>query len=331
LYVAAPHRDLHQAQIKVFSAPRPLILKQRIPLPQVSGGFNHHAADGKNRHVFLCASANKTVEVLDLTTGRIINSLQQKNRPAATCFTPGINILSVSCGDTVNLYDGDSFKELAVITMPSSIDELRCDSKTNQLFAGCMTISNYGIATIDLVQRKSLGITKSPPPQGFCLEDDGNRIFICSPKTDQVSIVDRNKSAVVDSIKLDDPKGGNPVAYDPATHRLFVGCRKPAKLLVLNTDNGKTIASVDMGMGTDDLSFDPINKRIYVACSQGVISVIQQDNADHFRNIADVPTASGARNCVFIPESGEFCVTVPQSKDQSQPAAVLIYQAQPVK
>jgi hypothetical protein len=88
---------------------------------------------------------------------------------------------------------------------------------------------------------------------------------------------------------------------------------------------------MDMGNGTDDLSFDPINKRIYVACSQGVISVIQQDDADHYRNTADVSSAPGARNCIFIPESGEFCVTVPQSKDQSKPAEVLIYQAQPTE
>jgi hypothetical protein len=34
------------------------------------------------------------------------------------------------------------------------------------------------------------------------------------------------------------------------------------------------------------------------------ISVIQQDDANHYRNIADVPSAPGARNCVFVPESG---------------------------
>jgi hypothetical protein len=60
-----------------------------------------------------------------------------------------------------------------------------------------------------------------------------------------------------------------------------------------------------------------------------VISVIQQDDADHYRNIADVPSVPGARNCVFVPESGELCVTAPQSKDQTQPARVLVYQARP--
>jgi DNA-binding beta-propeller fold protein YncE len=97
--------------------------------------------------------------------------------------------------------------------------------------------------------RKLLGVVKTPPPQGFCLEEDGNRVFVCTPKADQISIVDRQKTAALAPWKLTDPTGGNPVAYDAATHRLFVGCRKPAKLLVLDTISGRTVASVDTGTG----------------------------------------------------------------------------------
>ena len=64
---------------------------------------------------------------------------------------------------------------------------------------------------------------------------------------------------------------------------------------------------------TDDLSFDSSkSRRVYVACAEGAVSVIQQDDADHYRNIADVPSAPGARNGVFLPASGDFCVTVAQ-------------------
>ena len=105
-----------------------------------------------------------------------------------------------------------------------------------------------------------------------------------------------------------------------------MGCRNPAKLLVVDTDNRRTVANVNIGEGTDDLSFDPAKKRIYVACGEGVISVIQKDAADSHRNIATVTTVRGARNCVFVPETAEFCVTVPQRQDQ--PAEVLVYRAQ---
>lgn len=328
LYVAAPHHGAQPAHLEVLAAPRPLALQQTIALPQLTGGFNHHSADGKLRRVFLCATTNKSVEVLDLASGKIVKSLPGE-KPSATCFAPDLNVLCVSHSKSLQFYNAATFEELSVLPMTTSTDELHYDPRAHQLLAGCMTAPDEGIATIDLAQRTLLGEVRTPPPQGFAIEDDGHRIFVCTPKADQVSIVDRQKSATAEPWKLTDPTGDNAVAYDAATHRLFVGCRRPAQLLVLDTDTGRTVATVDTGAGTDDLSWDPANRRIYVACAQDVISVVQQDDADHYRNLADVPSLPGARNCVFLPESGELCVTAPQGKEPNQPARVLVYRALP--
>jgi hypothetical protein len=303
-------------------AETPLRLIQTIPLPHVASGFNHHSADAKLRRLFICATGNKSVEVVDLNSGKVIKSLPG-DRPSATCFAPDLNILCVSRGKNVELYDAKSFDRLASLPMPSGIDELQYDSRSKLLFAGCMNAPNEGIAPVDLVQRKVLDELKLPaPPQGFCLEDDGNRLFACTPRVNQITVIDR-KTSSSDAWKLTDAKSNYPVAYDAATHRLFVGCRKPAKLFVLDTKSGKSVGSAAIGTDTDDLAFDAANKRIYVACGEGVISVIQQDDAGRYRNIASVTSATEGRNCVFLPESGEFCVTVPRSDDE--PAKVLVY------
>jgi hypothetical protein len=303
-------------------AKSPLRLTQTIPLAHVEGGFNHHSADGKLRRLFICATGNKSVEVVDLNTGKIIKSLPG-DRPSATCFAPDLNILCVSRGKTIELYDAKSFERLVSLPMPSGIDELQYDSRSKLLLAGCMNAPNEGIAPVDLAQRKVLDEIRLPaPPQGFCLENDGNRLFASTPRADQITVIDQ-KTSSADAWKLTNVKGNYPVAYDSATHRLFVGCRNPAKLLVLNTKSGKPVENAAIGTDTDDLAFDAANKRIYVACGDGVISVVQQDDADHYRSIASVTSAAGARNCVFLPESGEFCVTAPRSDDE--PAKVLVY------
>lgn len=305
----------------------PLVWVKTIPLPEVTGGFNHHSADGKGRRVFLCASSNKTVEVVNLDTGKVEKSLPG-DKPAATCFASDLGLLCVSRGKIVQLYDAQSFELLASLPMPCGIDELHYDPRTKQLLAGCMNAPTEGIAPIDLVGRKVLPEMKSPQPQGFALKDGGSRIFACTPRANQISVLDRDKQAVVAAWKLTDVLGDYSVAFDAAAHRLFVGCRRPPKLLVFDTDTGKAVASVDIGKDTDDLSFDPVNRRIYVACGEGVTSVVQQDDPNHYRNIATVATAPGARNCGFIPEAGEYFVTVPQRADQ--PAAVLVYRARPL-
>lgn len=306
----------------------PLVLAKTIPLPGVSGGFNHHSADGKGHRLFLCASSNQTVEVVNLDTGKVERSLPG-DKPAATCYAPDLGLLCVSRGKTVQVYDAASFKLLASLPMPSGVDELRYDAPSHQLLAGCMSAPNQGVTPIDLTERKVLAEIKSPKPQGFALEDGGSRIFLCAPNAEEVSVLDRKKQAVIAAWKLEGAAGEYPAAFDAASHRLFVGCRRPAKLLVVDTDTGKTVAAVDIGRDTDDLSFDAANHRIYVACGEGVTSVIQQDDADHYRNIATVTTAPGARNCGFVPETGEYFVTAPQRAGQD--AEVLVYRAQPQK
>lgn len=322
------------ASITIVSASQgenspPLILAKTIPLPGIIGGFNHHAADGRHHRLYVCATTNKSVEVLDLDSGKIVQRLPGE-KPSAVEFAADLNILSVSRGKTVELYDAKSFALLTTLTLPCSVDELHYDAGAKQLLAGCMNAPNEGVAPIDLIRQKVLSVIKTPHPQGFCLEDGGRRVFVCTPQADQVTVIDRAKpESPATTWKLTTALGNYPAAFDPATHRLFVGCRHPAKLVVLDTDTGKAVASVDTGKDTDDLSFDPDRKRIYVACGEGVISVIQQDDDDHYRSIATVTTALGGRNSIFIRETGEFCVTVPQRGTQS--AGVLGYQAQPAK
>ncbi len=52
----------------------PLKLQQTIPLPGVTGSFDHFAIDLSEDVLFAAAKGNHTVEVVDLKTGKIIQS-----------------------------------------------------------------------------------------------------------------------------------------------------------------------------------------------------------------------------------------------------------------
>jgi len=63
-------------------------------------------------------------------------------------------------------------------------------------------------------------------------------------------------------------------------HRLFIGCRHPARLVVLDTATGKSVANVAISDDTDDLFYDAKRKRIYVSCGEGSIDVIRRGSGD---------------------------------------------------
>jgi ABC-type uncharacterized transport system permease subunit len=76
-------------------------------------------------------------------------------------------------------------------------------------------------------------------PESFQLEQSGRQVFVDVPKEFGVAVVDRRKRAVISKWGLDWTFGNYPMALDEAERRLFVGCRIPARLVILNTNSDK--------------------------------------------------------------------------------------------
>jgi hypothetical protein len=116
-----------------------------------------------------------------------------------------------------------------------------------------------------------------------------------------------------------------PMALDEVNHRVFVGCRQPAKVLVYDTTTGKESASFDIVGDTDDLFYDAARKRLYISGGEGYLDVFQEQHATSFARLAHVATAAGARTSLFVPEQARLYLAVPHRG--SQKAEIRIYQA----
>ena len=117
------------------------------------------------------------------------------------------------------------------------------------------------------------------------------------------------------------------MALDEADHRFFVDTRSPAKLLILDTETGKLITSLDSSGDADDIFYDAKNKRIYVSGGEGAISVFEQTNPDNYKLLGKVDTAQGARTSLFVNASGMLYVAVPHRG--SQQAEIHAFQTEP--
>src|SRR5260221_689741 len=80
------------------------------------------------------------------------------------------------------------------------------------------------------------------------------------------------------------------MALDERTHRLFLGVRAPASMVVLNSDTGQQVAEVGRAGALDGLAFDAAIRGIYTAGGEGFLDFTQQVDADHYLQIARIPT-----------------------------------------
>jgi hypothetical protein len=160
-------------------------------------------------------------------------------------------------------------------------------------------------------------------PESFQLETGGPRIFINVPNPGNVTVVDRRTRTVTAKWPVTTAKSNFPMALDEADHRLFIGCRRPPKLVVLDTSTGKEVASLEIVGDTDDLFYDAALKRIYASGGAGAVTVLQQKDADHYEEIARIPTSARARTSLFVPDLKRLCVAAPHQG--KQPAELLVF------
>ena len=118
--------------------------------------------------------------------------------------------------------------------------------------------------------------------------------------------------------------GNFPMALDAANHRLFVGCRFPSKLVVLNTESGNVVAKIDISGDPDDVFCDNKRHRVYTICGAGRIDIIDQSDPNTYKALTKIDTAEGARTGLFVSESDTLFVAVPHRG--SQQAEIRCYQ-----
>ena len=310
------------------AAPRdekPLKLKQTIPLPGVEGRIDHFAFDPTGERLFVCALGNNTVEVLDLRKGERVHSITGLGAPQGVGYAPELNRLFVANdkGGVCKIYDGKSFQAdrgTAILKMMPTMFVMM--KRAKKIYVG---FGSGGIAVVNASDGKQVGSIKlSAHPEAFQLEKKGSRIFVNVPNSRHVAVVDRDKGEVVARWKTDLAFANFPMALDEANHRLFVGCRLPSRLVVLNTDSGDVIAKTDISGDCDDLFYDTKRQRVYAICGAGKIDVIDQIDPNTYRVSTTIGTADGARTGLFVSERDVLFVAVPHRG--SQQAEVRCYQ-----
>jgi YVTN family beta-propeller protein len=294
----------------------PLKLKTTVALQGVEGRIDHFAFDPAGERLFVCALGNNTVEVIDLRSSQRIHSITGLGSPQGIAYIPESNRLFVANdkGGVCNIYDGKSFQAVGELNLEDDADNVRYDEAKKKIYIG---FGSGGIAVVNAPDVKQVGSIKlNAHPEAFQLEKTGNRIFANVPNSRHVAAIDRDKGEVLARWKTDLAFGNFPMALDEANHRLFVGCRLPSKLVVLDTDSGDVVAKIDISGDTDDVFYDAKRHRIYAICGAGKIDVVEQIDPKTYKTSTKVDTAEGARTGLFVPERNALFVAIPHRGSQ---------------
>jgi DNA-binding beta-propeller fold protein YncE len=294
----------------------PLKLIQTIPLPGVEGRMDHMSVDAKGQRLFASGLANGTVEVVDLAAGKRIHTITGVKEPEGILYVPGMNLLYVADGEggAVHAFDGTSYKLLHTATSIPHADNLRYDPTAERVYVGFGDGADAGIGILDAKEGSLIGIINlDAHPESFQFEAlGGKRMFVNVPLANHIALVDTGKRRVIAKWPVTTVKSFYPMALDEPNQRVFIGSRRPAKLVAFDAKSGAMTTSVDGAVDTDDLFYDAARKRLYMSGGDGFVSVFDQRDADHYQFAGKTPTGAGARISLFVPSLNRLYVAVPR-------------------
>ena len=304
----------------------PLRLAGAIPLPAVQGRIDHLSADVKGQRLFVAALGNNTLEVLDLAAAKRLRSIPGFQEPQGVLYIPELDHVYIANGGdgSLRILDGKTLQTLKSADFSDDADNVRYDAAAKQLWVG------YGkgaLGALDVTTNTRAGDVKlDAHPESLQLEKSGPRIYVNVPNAGHVAVVNRQKKTVEAKWRVTAAAANYPMALDESNHRLFLGCRKPPRILVFDTGSGKMVAEMPIAGDTDDLFYDAKRKRIYVSGGEGFLSVIGQRDADHYEPLAKIPTAAGARTSLWVADLDRLYLAVPLRPNQR--CEIRVYQPQ---
>jgi YVTN family beta-propeller protein len=245
----------------------------------------------------LYVSHSTQVNILDAATGDSIGIIPETIGVHGIAFDDALNHGYTSNGrlNNVTVFDLTTNKVLAQVATGENPDAIFFEP-----FTGTIITCNGRSHSLSLIDPKTNTVIQTIEVGGKpeeAVSDGKGHLF--------VNLEDRNEVAAVDlqSHKLTarwplDAEGPTGLAYDKATNRLFSGCE--GKLVVLDAANGKVVARVRIGEGCDGVAFNEAKKFIYTSNGQsGNLSVIRENDADHYALVGNYPTKRGARTLCF--------------------------------
>lgn len=293
----------------------PAKLAQTISLPGLAGRLDHMAFDRTRHRLLVAATDAGSVEAIDLATGKVVSRVPGLVEPRAVGVIAGATaeqdrVVVTHGGAQGALWVGqaETLAPVLSVDLGPDADNLRFHTPTSRLFVA----HGHAISILEAVSWKVEGqIEFAGHPEAFQLESQGTRLFVNVPEAGHIAVADRATRAVVARWALQNVEANYPMALDESLRRLYVACRKPSRLMVVDTTNGNLLTNVDCAGDADDLSLDPLHRRLYLTGGEGFLDAFLQTPLEEAKRVAHLETRAGARTSLFAPQAKRVFVALP--------------------
>ena len=257
------------------------------------GGWDYLTADSDGHRLFIARGTR--VMVVDTESGKLLGEIPDTPRVHGVALVPDLGHGFISNGgeDTVSVFDLKTLALQKKIKVGNGPDAIVYDSFSKRVF----TFNGRGHDTtaVDASKGEVAGKVDLGGKPEFAATDEKGTVFVNIEDTSEMVAFDPQKLTVKSRWKLANCEEPTGLAIDRKNRRLFAGCGGNKKMVVVDADSGKMVASLAIGEGCDATGFDAGLGLAFASAGDGTITVIKEDGADKFSVAQTVATQKGAR------------------------------------
>jgi len=292
-------------------------LAQTVPVAG-NGRWDLITVDEAARRVYV--SHETQVNVLDADTGKPVAEIDGLLgvHGIALAADSGQGFITNGKRDSVTIFDMKSFKKVGEVKTGKKPDAITYDPATHRIFV--MNGDSDSSTVIDPSDDKVIGTIALKGGPEFPVPDNKGHVFVNLENEGELLRIDSPEMKVLNRWSVAPGKAPAGLAMDRTNQRLFIGCGN-RKLIVMDALSGKVIADLPLGDHVDATAYDPETKQIISSNNDGTMTVVQQDDADHYHVAQTVTTPNHSKTLgldlkthkLFVP-AAEFGPIPPATK-----------------
>ena len=265
------------------------------------GGWDYLTVDPQTHRLYVPRSTHTMV--IDSESGKVLADIPGQKIAHGVAIVPeaGRGFISDGGNGGIVIFDLKTSAVLGTVAAQRDADGIIYDPASRRVLV--VSGDNGVLMSLDPDVDPNNGKMDAPIDLGgspeFLASDGAGKVYINLMDKNEVAVVDIKTRKVVARWPV--APGGAPVGMSIETkkHLLFIGCRKPQKLIVMSTDDGRVVAALPIGAVVDATKVD--DGLAFASCGDGTLAVSGEISPGKFGIVQSLKTRQGARTMGLDP------------------------------
>jgi DNA-binding beta-propeller fold protein YncE len=231
--------------------------------------------------------------VFDLDTHKYIGAITNISGHGVAIDTATHHGFSSS--PQIGMFDTETMQKIKSLKVEGRPDGILLEPFTDRVYV--FSHASPSINVIDPKDGSVVGTIDIPDGAMEQAQSDGQgKLYADIENQKKIAVVDVKTLKVLTEYDLGD-SAGEPggLGLDAKNHILFAMCARPNVCVVVNADDGKVLATLPLGSGTDGGGFNPATMEAWSSQRDGTLTIIKENSPTDFAVEQTVKTKAGCK------------------------------------